>query len=266
MTPVKSFSHSNSTTPQSRQGVSTSPEFKTPFETMSKSIYESPTKRLSTNKATPALIQSDSEGFYDWPGSDEEELAKVADQQTLRPPETPRKAVKFSTIATPRKRLFDEKQSPDKTFTAVHNDDVFSTPPTRSRNTAPSSSTGLLSPLTTPTPTRFKNAPTEDSDLATEMLDSLGKLHVPMPEEAITAVKDIAGRHVMKMQGIAKGRDISRAAIKTKDGTIAEQQGKIAALEAEVESDRTIIAHLRRTLETKERMEALDEVGKGEGG
>ena len=266
MTPVKSFSHSNNSTPHSQRGVSTSPEFKTPYETMSRGIYESPTKRLRTTKAAPMLIQSDSDEFFDWPTSDEEELAKVADQQTLYPPETPRKVAKLSHNATPRKRLFDEMKSPDKTFATVYNDDVFSTPPTSSRNTAPSSSTGLLSPLTTPTPGRFKNALIEDSDLATELLDSLRKLHVPLPEEAITAIKEIAGRHAIKMQGIAKGRDISRAAIKTKDGAIAEQQGKIAALEAEVESSRTIIMHLKRTLENKERMEALGRVEKGNGG
>ena len=266
MTPAKSFSHSSSSTPQSRRsGIYTSPEFKTPFETFPKNVYESPTKRLSTNKTPPMLVQSDDEEFCDWPASDDEELAKVADQQTLRPPETPYKANRLSANATPRKRLFEEMSSPDNPLSAKQSDNVFSTPPTSSRTTLPSSTTGLLSPLTTPTPNRFKNVPTEDSDLATELLDSLGKFHVPIPEEAVVAVKEIAGRHVMKTQGIAKGRDISRAAIKIKDGTIAEQEGKIVALEAELESDRTIITHLRRTLETKERIEALDNFGKGNG-
>ena len=254
---------SGEVTPQSRQGNPTSPEFKTPYDTPSRIAHESPTKRLSTKRGPSALPQSDSEEFYDWPASEDEEIARGVDQQTLHPPETPRKAAKTSSGATPRKRLFSDMQSPDKSFFTTHNNDVFSTPPTSTKATNPSTTTGLLSPQTTPKPGRFKNVASDDSELATEIIDALKRLYVPMPEEAIHAIKEIAGKHVMKTQGIAKGRDISRAALKTKDGTIAELQGKIAAFEAERESNRAVVAHLKRTLETRGRVEALDAVGKG---
>lgn len=47
------------------------------------------------------------------------------------------------------------------------------------------------------------------------------------------------------MQGIAKGRDVIRLQIKAKDARIAEQQHRIATLEAELEAERALVQHLR---------------------
>ena len=265
MTPTKASVRSFEATPQSRQGKSTSPGSKTPYEPVSKHTFETPIKHLTTEKTSPAHLQSNSEEFFDWPASDDEELAIVADQQELHPPQTPRKAVRISPSATPRKRLFGETESPESSFLTTH-DDVFSTPSTSVKATGATANSGLLSPQITPTPGRFKNVTFDDSDLATEIITALKRLYVPMPEEAICAIQEIAGKHVIKTQGIAKGRDISRAALKTKDGTIAELQGRIAAFEAERESNRAVVAHLKRTLETRDRAEALDAAGKGNGG
>ena len=73
-------------------------------------------------------------------------------------------------------------------------------------------------------------------------------MHVDLDMEAITVIKAICNRQMLKMQGIAKGRDISRQVIKTKEAKIAELQGKIAGLEAERETNRAVIRHLRRDM------------------
>ena len=43
-----------------------------------------------------------------------------------------------------------------------------------------------------------------------------------------------------------KGRDVSRAIVKTKDERIVELQGEIEGLKAERESMRAVVRHLRR--------------------
>ncbi|MCJ1480243.1 hypothetical protein MMC06_000398 [Schaereria dolodes] len=159
----------------------------------------------------------------------------------MPPPETPRKAVKTDMLSTPGKRRFDDT------------DDVFKTPSTGPRGRNLFSTAGLLSPVETPTPFRFKDIPSEETELNTEILDGLRSLHIQLPEEAVEVIKRTCNKQSLKMQGIAKGRDISRAAIKTKDGKIAELQNKIAALEAEREMNKAVIRHLRRDIEMTER-------------
>ena len=132
--------------------------------------------------------------------------------------------------------------------TPSNQDDVFSTPATSRKGLALFSSKGLMSPAETPSPQRFQNISTDESDLGTKILDSLQGLYVPLPDEAISAVKGICQTFTLKMQGIAKGRDISRMAIKAKDNKILELQADVAALEAERETNRAVIRHLRREM------------------
>ena len=194
----------------------------------------------NTPTKTPST-QDTGEEFFDWPDSDDDELSKVADQAEMPPPETPRKAIKTDTLSTPGKRRYDEM------------DDVFSTPPTGPRGRGLFSTGGLLSPAETPTPQRFKDIPVIDSALGTEILDNLRDLHIQLNVEAIEVIKGICSKHTLKTQGIAKGRDISRLAIKSKDGKIAELHGRIAALEAERETNRAVIRHLKRDMEMARR-------------
>lgn len=51
------------------------------------------------------------------------------------------------------------------------------------------------------------------------------------------------------MAGIAKGREAVRLSVKAKDAKIAELQARIGLLEAERETDRAMIGHLRRSKE-----------------
>lgn len=189
---------------------------------------------------------SPSEEFYDWPASDDEELAKVFDQVSMPPPETPRKVVKTDVLCTPGKRRYDEMALPTP---AKDSDDVFTTPTTSLKGRMLFPIAGLPSPAVTPSPHRFKDIPAESSELATEILNSLRDSGVEVPADAITILKDICYRYNLKTQGIARGRDISRMAIKTKDGQLAELQNKISALEAERETNKAVIRHLRRDME-----------------
>ena len=107
-----------------------------------------------------------------------------------------------------------------------------------------------MSPVSTPTPQRFRSTPTENTEVGTKILEGLQELYVPLPDEAIAVVKGICHTFTRRAQGIAKGRDISRRAIRAQDDKIVELQENIAMLEAEREADRAVIRHLRMEIET----------------
>ncbi|MCJ1246206.1 hypothetical protein MMC30_003411 [Trapelia coarctata] len=190
--------------------------------------------------------QSSAEEFYEWPSSEDDELAKVVDRVSMPPPETPRKAVKTDAFSTPGKRRYDETALPTPTKDP---DDVFTTPMTGLKGRSLFPRTGLPSPAVTPSSNRFKDITPDNSELATEVLNSLRDLRVELDPEATTSLKEICSRHTLKIQGITRGRDISRMAIKTKDARIAELQNKISRLEAERETNKAVIRHLRRDIE-----------------
>lgn len=201
--------------------------------------------RYTPSKA-PASTQTTStlEEVFDWPNSDDDELFRVTDRASMAPPETPRKAIKTDMVASPSKRRHDEMESG---LATPASDDVFTTPATglHDKNLF---SAGLISPAETPTHGRFKEIPLGgDSELATEVLAALSSIAVDA--ETRDAVKTVCNKNALRTQGIAKGRDISRLAIKAKDGKIAALQARIAALEAERETNRAVIRHLRRDIE-----------------
>ena len=184
--------------------------------------------------------------LFEWSDSEDDEATKIIDRVSMPPPpETPRKAIKTDTLASPGKRRYDEVAQ--TTTTPDKDDDVFTTPSTGLRGKDLFSTAGLLSPAITPSKPHDKPPlPPEDSELAFEILDNLRDMHVDLNTEAVTVVKTICTRYTMKMQGVARGRDISRQVIKNKEAKIVELQGKIAGLEAERETNRAVIRHLRR--------------------
>ena len=181
------------------------------------------------------------------------------------PPETPRKILKTGAPSTPGKRRYDEMAYPITPATekvdgnvigiAKGEDDIFATPANGSdlKGHRLFATAGLPSPANTPTPQRFRDValsgPSLESELAAEVLEKLQELAVPLDVEAVAAVKQICGRYEMRLKGVAKGRDISRMALKTKDEKLTELQGKLAALEAEREAQKAVVRHLRRDLE-----------------
>jgi hypothetical protein len=236
------------TKPLSAAQAPLTPSSKDRLPTKEKAIDLRDTPRGTRDASTP-----ENEDSFQWPSSDEAELAQAAAEATIPPPlETPRKTPRTDQLTSPGKRSHSDIQASAtptwSTLTPSNDDDVFATPTTSSR------SNGLLSP-TTPAdqialhlenPSQPLTNDPSNSTLATDAL----KILAPIPLNSTVEAQLVAllNRHDLRTQGIAKGRDISRLAIQSKDKKIAELQTRIAGLEAERETSRAVIAHLKQDI------------------
>lgn len=176
----------------------------------------------------------------------------------MPPPETPRKAIKADILSTPSKRRYEEMSADDgdalkvtlqTPFTGTEGGDIFTTPAAGTRGKGLFASGTLPSPAETPTPIRYKDIPpTGESELSSEVLSALLNHCPSITPEAQKALKSICNKHVLYARGIMKGRDISRAMVKSKDERIAELQRENEGLKAERETNRAVIRHLRRDM------------------
>jgi hypothetical protein len=211
-------------------------------------LVKSPISR----SGTLSLAHEDS---FEWPSSDEAELAEAAAQTAMAPPvDTPRKTPRTERFTSPSKRSCTEMEGSGTTAwgasTPSNDGDVFKTPATSNR------ATGLLSPTSTPAQasSRFDNRDRPSSDdtfksaLAIEALKILAP--IPLNSTVESQLVTLLNKHDLRTQGIAKGRDITRLAIQSKDKRIAELQARIAGLETERETSRTVIAHLKQDIGT----------------
>lgn len=213
---------------------------------------------------------SDSEEeFFDWPASDDDELSRVADQasngHSMPPPETPRKAIKTDLFSTPSKRRYDEMAVDDgdalkgalRTPAAERDgDDIFTTPAAGTLGKGLFASGTIPSPAETPTPIRYKDIPpNRESELASEVLSALQNHNAAITPEARETLKSICNKHVLYTRGIMKGRDASRAVVKSKDERMTELHGDIEGLKAERETNRAVIRHLRRDMAVRKESE-----------
>lgn len=208
-----------------------------------------------------------------WPltGQEEQDLIDAADS-VVPAPETPRKAVKTGVYATPattveKKRTLpwlqeqlDESGMPGTpSIFASHQNDHLDSPSKQSIKTLPP----IPEQPYPPTPTlqantssvysrssnqgRYKDAlanpPDGTSSLTNEVLAALSDTRVP--DDVLTTLRGILSKHDLKFQGVVKGRDISRLALKAKEAKIVELHAKVASLEAERELDRGVIKSLR---------------------
>lgn len=214
----------------------------------------------------------------DWIENNDEELEKFTDQYSLMPPpETPRKAPRTATQTTPGKQL-NEGVSWSGGPKGNARDDVFSIPNTGVKGRGLFTSTGLHTPEITPVSERVRdfsipqepdsplrgksgrrpsivdfsnddevvNPPPKDSQLATAILDDLRDLSIGLTKEAVHAVKCHCEKHMRKVQGIEKGRDISRQAVKKNEAKIAELQAQIDQLKADRETLNGVVRHLKQ--------------------
>ncbi|MCJ1227883.1 hypothetical protein MMC12_004542 [Toensbergia leucococca] len=260
---------SNSRTEQSPQTPNRHPSSvyltpQTPYSRQRPISPETPTPHTPSKPSSVQILsppqQSTSEEPFDWPASDDEELSKVADRISnppMPPPQTPRKVQKTNTLSTPGKRRFsaidDDSNIPTpSTPTTGAAPDIFTTPSTNSQAL---NLFCLPSPAETPTPNRFTNIPPmatgQDSDLATQIIRLLNSTHQHLNASTTTAIKEICHKHALFTQGVIKGRDISRSLIKKKTETITELHEKIAVLQAQWETSRAVIRHLRREVEIR---------------
>ena len=210
---------------------------------------------------SPDQLSDDDDEFYDWPASEDEDLFKSADctmRNTMPPPETPRKAIKLSPFSSPGKRRYDEMIQegvpPWPTpSTSTNDDDIFTTPPRSSRGTNLFAQSGLLSPMNTPTPYRFREQSGQEPELAKEILQALQNHQVVISPEIQSTIKSIGSKHSLFTHGVIKGRDVSRSLLLKRNEEILELQGKIAILQAEREAEKSAARYLTEKMEmTKE--------------
>ena len=257
-TPSKLVANTGYLTPQTE--IRARPKFPdtatpyTPSRTSGLAEASRQTVRASANSST----QDDSEEeFFDWPLTDDEDLSKVVEsassQAVMPPPETPRKAVKTDTLSTAGKRMFEEIDTGNPVVWSTpeslkREDDVFTAPATMGET----ASLFLPAiPQDTPTPVRFKDIPFMrggDSSLAAEIMATLKSAQISLPISVREDIKAICDKRSLYTHGVIKGRDVSRSLIAKKDAKIADLQGSIEALQAERETSRAVIRHLRKEL------------------
>ncbi|KAK3112860.1 hypothetical protein LTR53_010411 [Teratosphaeriaceae sp. CCFEE 6253] len=218
--------------------------------------------------------------FFPWPltGQEEQDLAKAADTTAARP-ETPHKVQKIGVYDTPattvKRRVLpwlEQEQTPKTPSTASNAGksvpDCFDTPSKHAGPTTPlaEEQAPLPAPLptaATPSPTtRYKDALHNPADSASTLTTSALTLLAPahVAPDVLMQLRSVLTTHDLKLQGITRGRDISRLAIKAKDARIAELGAKIAglenariaelqarigSLEADREVDKAVIGQLR---------------------
>jgi hypothetical protein len=232
------------------------------------------TKRRASTANLDGDHDSEDDELLPWPltGQEEQDLTEAADS-VAPPPETPRKAAKTGVYATPnttidRKRTLPWLQQPAGVSTTPmtpfslgsHQTSYFDSPSKQPTKSLPPISEHTLPPTPTlqantratpagsPSPhgrhrDALSNPADEASSLTAEAIAALSNTSIP--PQILDELRGILSRHDLKAQGVVKGRDISRLALKAKDAKIVELQARIASLEAEREVSRGVIRGLR---------------------
>jgi hypothetical protein len=191
------------------------------------------------------------------------ELTELSTSQSTEPfltqpnwnPDPPyNKAARTPTSSSPGKRkLFDSYNDHNS---STSNSSILVTPSSTRSNRSigssriPPSSAELCM---TPTPTKYRdvissaNMP-DMSDLAAEASAIMEQYDVVLPNKARDDLVELLNRHSLKLQGVNKGREVTRQALKKKedelakkDGEIRRLQEKITSLQAQKEMDQSII-------------------------
>lgn len=154
---------------------------------------------------------------------------------------SPRKTPRTDSFTTPGKRKFAGMER--ESFMTPTS--IFSSQ-TQSQSFSPSS----VDISSTPTPSKYRNALSansgaDTSDLAQQAMKILEGHGTVVPRRAMEELVSLLNRHDLKMKGITRGRDISRAAVKKKENEISILNERIATLEAQLEMGRTVLSGLR---------------------
>ncbi|EME87318.1 uncharacterized protein MYCFIDRAFT_209476 [Pseudocercospora fijiensis CIRAD86] len=220
---------------------------------------------LKRNALEAQLGDDDDDDKFSLDGQEEEAMFKAADN--ISSFETPHKAQRTGVYATPA--TSDAKKSSRK-LPWLKDPQIPATPISGKKtvldffNTSPSkvvpSPARAIEPQTppvvstlpaipeSPSPTsRFKNAlhnPADSqSSLTNEVLQELST--VRLPPEKLESLRSILSKHDLRTQGIRKGRDISRLALRAKEARIVELEARITSLQAEKEVDRSIVERMK---------------------
>lgn len=220
-------------------------------------ISDSNSKKRSLQDTGFEFDDDDGDAFpWDLSGQEADEL----EQRVSAPPETPRKAIKTGVYDTPattgnrRPLPWMDNSSAKNTPNADHG---LQTPsktttlpslPTLSHSRLSENITHTTTPEPTPTPSRFKDALSNSpssSNLTKEVFILLTTSSISLSTDTSASLRALLNKHELMTQGIIKGRDIVRLALKAKDAKVAELSARISALEAEREIDRARIRGLR---------------------
>lgn len=194
--------------------------------------------------ARDALFDEDEDGDTAFPwaltAQEEWELAAVADTSAVVPvPHTPREAPKTGVYATPTtttgKRklpwLEQQRQHPHPTTTSPN-----------------------LSAVSTITEETLHNQQASTSETSPSLHQQdhhqpltsqiLPLLHAA-PPQILIPLRDVLTTHDRRTQGLARGREAARRALKDREAHIVELRARVEVLEAERELAKRVIADLR---------------------
>jgi GRF zinc finger len=215
----------------------------------------------ASNEWMAELVKKEEDEFGDWSLSpnDETSLVGGVDKVAGAYPETPRKTVKFDIYDTPAsKRKRDVADAwPTPVTGRTDQDDVFiisSSNWPRSGLFDSYKRSGLVSPSVTPTPSRFREVDPppavgevafdqDDYNITQEIMEILQGQS--LEEETSAKLRQALHKHALRTQGIVKGRDVTRLALKSKEAKIVELQQRITALETERDMDKLVIKHFK---------------------
>nr|POF26102.1 hypothetical protein CFP56_22250 [Quercus suber] len=221
-----------------------------------RTLSPSPPPPYDSHKRTARIagIDSDDDENFPWPLTGAEEV-QLSSSANILDPKTPHKAQKsgvYATPATSSKRVLPWLQEHGPTTPAtkpIQDVSYFETPskapitPNFADHSLPSiAGSKALMPKSPSPPARYKNALANPADAASSLTSEALAVLAPLtiPPQIVSDLRSILSKHDLRTQGVTKGRDISRLAMKAKDAKIAELHAKIASLEAEREMERGI--------------------------
>lgn len=185
--------------------------------------------------------------------SDEEQMMAAVEASTPR---------KFDPVTPSSKRKFMEMNGAGGLPTPKTGGKSFTTPSKGGPVNA--AFLDIVSPASTPTPSRFRNAVGTSAtaidldSLYIDIFHCLQSRSIYIGEDARTSLKEICDLYSRRTHGVEKGKEIAQLAVKARDAKIEELKLRIGALEAELETERAIVSHLRWEKEGKDEADVLN--------
>lgn len=203
------------------------------------------------------------EESFEWSSSDEAQLADLADHvdPATTDDESPRKAAKRAEDSSPRKAAQTAQENPAPPASQLSNSTETSAFATPSTSRFSGDASGLLSPAETPAGVRRVLFPEGEAktdepqgkegesekpmSLALEVMSLLSPVKSAMPAETQQRLVALLNNHEFRARGTEKGRDLARAAIKAREGTITELRMRISSLEGDKARQKLVIDQLK---------------------